>query len=97
MAPSMVLRLAFTPGGTIEFQTTEEFLRGGSKSGQLVSLSGAPMGMFPGGPNTNSFRLSRLTQRFENMAPGQYRLTLEGGIDKTFEVTEGGLAVVIVP
>lgn len=95
MAPSMVLRLAFTPGGTAEFRTTEDFLQGGPRSGQLVSLSGAPVGLGPGG--ANSFRLSRLTQRMENLAPGRYRLTLEGGIDKTFEIAEGGLAVVAIP
>ena len=95
MAPSMVLRLSFTPGGTVEFRTTEEFLAEGAKSGQLVSLSGAPIGMGQGGPN--SFRLSHLTQRMENLAPGRYRLTLEGGIDKTFEIVEGGGAVVTIP
>lgn len=95
LAPSMVVRLAFTPGGAVEFRTTEEFLSGGSKTGQLVSLSGAPVGMGPGGPD--SFRLGRLNQRMENLAPGAYRLTLEGGIDKTFEITEGGLAVVAIP
>ena len=91
----MVLRLSFTPGGTVEFRTTEEFLAEGAKSGQLVSLSGAPIGMGQGGPN--SFRLSHLTQRMENLAPGRYRLTLEGGIDKTFEIVEGGGAVVTIP
>lgn len=95
MAPSMVLRLAFTPGGSVEFQTTEEFLASGPKTGQLVSLSGAPVGMGPGGPD--SFRLVRMNQRMENLAPGAYRLTLGGGIEKTFEITEGGLAVVVIP
>jgi large repetitive protein len=94
-APSTILRLSFTPGGAVEFQTTEEFLAGGAKSGQLTSVNGAPIAGMPTGPN--SFRLSRLTQRFENMAPGQYRLTLEGGIVKTFEVAEGGLAIVKIP
>jgi uncharacterized GH25 family protein len=97
MAPTTVLRLAFTPGGAVEFRSTEEFLAGGPKSGQLLSFSGAPvgMGMAPGGPN--SFRIARLTQRMENLAPGRYRLTLEGGIDKTFDITEGGVAVVTLP
>lgn len=95
LAPSMVVRLAFTPGGAVEFRTTEEFLSGGSKTGQLVSLSGGPVGMGTGGPD--SFRLSRQNQRMENLAPGSYRLTLAGGIDKTFEITEGGLAVVAIP
>ncbi len=95
VAPSTALRLSFTPGGTVEFRATEEFLEGGAKSGQLVSLSGAPVGMGQGAPN--SFRMSRLTQRMENLAPGRYRLTLEGGIDKTFEIVEGGLAVVTIP
>jgi uncharacterized GH25 family protein len=97
MAPTTVLRLAFTPGGAVEFRSTEEFLAGGPKSGQLLSFTGAPvgMGMNPGGPN--SFRISRLTQRMENLAPGRYRLTLEGGIDKTFDITEGGVAVVTLP
>jgi len=95
MAPSMVVRLAFTPGGTVEFQTTEEFLASGPKSGQLVSLSGAPMVGIPSAPN--SFRLNRLTQRLENLAAGRYQLTLEGGIVKTFEITEGSLAIVRIP
>jgi protocatechuate 3,4-dioxygenase beta subunit len=95
MAPLMVLRLAFTPGGAVEFRTTEEFLKDGLKSGQLVSLSGAPLGMGQGGPN--SFRLARLTQRMENLTPGRYRLSLDGGIDKTFDVTEGGVAIVTIP
>lgn len=94
-APSMVLRLAFTPGGAVEFQTTEDFLKGGARSGQLVSLAGGPVGMGPSGPS--SFRLSRLNQRVENLAPGQYRLTLEGGVAKTFEIVEGGRAVVAIP
>jgi len=96
MAPSTVpLRLLFTPGGAVEFRTTEEFLAAGPKSGQLISLSGPPVGMGQGGPG--SFRLSRLTQRMENLSPGSYRLTLEGGIDKTFEIVEGGLAIVTIP
>jgi protocatechuate 3,4-dioxygenase beta subunit len=95
MVPSMVLRLAFTPGGAIEFRTTEDFLKDGPKSGQLVSLSGAPVGMGQGGPNP--FRLARLTQRMENLSPGRYRLSLEGGIEKTFDVTEGGVAIVTIP
>ena len=45
----------------------------------------------------NSFRLNRLTQRLENLAAGRYQLTLEGGIVKTFEVTEGGVAIVRIP
>jgi hypothetical protein len=51
------------------------------------------MGM--GGPN--SFRLARLNQRMENLSPGRYRLTLDGGIEKTFEVSEGGIAIVAIP
>jgi hypothetical protein len=51
--------------------------------------------MGTGGPN--SFRLARLTQRMENLSPGRYRLLLDGGIDKTFEVTEGGVAIVTIP
>ncbi len=95
MAPQTVLRLAFTPGGAVEFQTSEDFLKDGPKSGQLVSLSGAPVGMGQGGPG--SFRLSRLTHRMENLSPGRYRLTLEGGVEKTFDVTEGGVALVAIP
>ena len=94
-APSTLLRLSFTPGGSAEFRTAEDFLAAGPKAGQLVSLSGTPTGLGPQGPN--SFRLSRLTQRVENLAPGRYRLTLEGGIDKTFDVTEGGVAVITIP
>lgn len=95
MAPSMLLRLAFTPGGAVEFRTTEEFLKDGPKSGQLLSLSGAPLGLGLGGPN--SFRLARLTQVMENLTPGRYRLSLDGGIEKTFDVTEGGVAIVTIP
>ena len=95
MAPATVLRLLFTPGGAVEFKTTEEFLAQGPRSGQLVSLTGTPVGMGPGGPD--SFRLSRLTQRIENLAPGRYRLTLAGGIDKSFDVVEGGVAIVTIP
>ena len=95
MAPTAVLRLMLTPGGTVEFKTTEEFLAGGPKSGQLVSLSGGAVGMGQGGPD--SFRLSRLTQRMENLAAGSYRLTLEGGVVKNFEITEGGVTIVTIP
>jgi hypothetical protein len=95
MAPSMVLRLAFTPGGAVEFRTTEDFLKDGPKSGQLISLNGAPVGTGSGGPG--SFRLARLTQRMENLSPGRYQLTLDGGISKTFDVTEGGVSVVTIP
>jgi hypothetical protein len=94
-APSTALRLMFTPGGAVEFRTTEDFLAAGAKTGQLVSLTGAPVGLGQGG--TDSFRLSRLTQRMENLAPGRYRLTLDGGVDKTFEITEGGVAIVTIP
>ncbi|HQZ15547.1 MAG TPA: carboxypeptidase-like regulatory domain-containing protein [Vicinamibacteria bacterium] len=94
LAPSTVVRLAFTPGGAVEFRTTEDFLKDGPKSGQLVSLSGSPMSL---GQGPNSFRLSRLTQRMENLSPGRYRLTLDGGIEKTFDVTEGGVAMVAIP
>ena len=51
--------------------------------------------MGQGGPG--SFRIARLTQRMENMAPGRYRLALDGGIERTFEVTEGGVAIVTIP
>ena len=94
LAPSTVVRLAFTPGGAVEFRTTEDFLKDGPKSGQLVSLSGSPMSL---GQGPNSFRLSRLTQRVENLSPGRYRLTLDGGIEKTFDVTEDGVAAVAIP
>jgi protocatechuate 3,4-dioxygenase beta subunit len=94
MAPSMVLRLSFTPGGTVEFRTTEDFLKDGPKRGQLVALNGVIMGM-PSGPG--SFSLARLTQRLENMAPGRYQLTLEAGPVKVFDITEGGVAVVTIP
>lgn len=95
IAPSTVIRLVFTPGGAVEFQTTEDFLKDGPRSGQLVSLSGASVGMGLGGPN--SFRLSRLNQRMENLSPGRYRLTLDGGLEKIFEVSEGGVATVAIP
>lgn len=95
MTPTTVLRLMFTPGGAVEFRTTEDFLAGGVRTGQLVSLTGAPVGLGLGGPD--NFRLIRLTQRMENLAPGRYRLTLEGGVDKTFEITEGGVAIVMIP
>lgn len=94
-APSTVLRLAFTPGGTVEFRTTEDFLASGAKSGQIISVNGSPVGFGMGGPN--SFRISRLTQRMENLAPGSYRLTLESGLQKAFEITEGGTTVVTIP
>jgi len=32
-----------------------------------------------------------------DLAPGRYRLTLEDGTDRTFEITEGGTAVVTIP
>ncbi len=70
-APSTRLRLALTPGGAVEFRTTAEFLAGAPRSGQLISLTGAPMVLGPQGPN--SFRLSRTIQRVENLAPGRYR------------------------
>ncbi|MBK5254916.1 MAG: hypothetical protein JJE39_02685, partial [Vicinamibacteria bacterium] len=92
---STTLRLSLSPGGAVEFRTSEDFLASGPKSGQLVSLTGAPVGMGSGGPN--SFRLSRLNQRVENLAPGRYRLTLEGGVDRTFEITEGGALMVTIP
>lgn len=95
MVPAPALKLAFTPGGSVEFRTTEEYLAGGTKSGQIVSLSGAPIGFGPGGPG--SFRLSRLTQRLENLTPGGYRLVLDDGTTKNFEIAEGGLAVVTIP
>lgn len=95
MAPSGGLRLPFTPGGTVEFRSTEEFLADGSRTGQLISLTGLPIGFGPNGPG--SFRLSRLTQRVENLAPGRYRLTLDGGVSKDFEVTEGGVTIVALP
>ena len=95
LAPTTMLRLPFTPGGSVEFRTTEEFLAGPAKTGQLISLTGSPVGMGQGGPN--SFRLSRLVQRMENLTPGSYRLTLESGITKNFDVTEGGLAIVTIP
>lgn len=95
IAPSATLRLSFTPGGAVEFRTTEDFLSGGPKTGQLISLGGGTVGLGPGGPG--SFRLSRLNQQVENLAPGRYRLTLEGGVDKTFDITEGGVSVVTIP
>lgn len=93
--PQGSYRVTLGPGGAVEFRTAPDFLAGGPKSGQLVSLTGAPVSLGPGGPN--SFRLTRLSQRLENLASGRYRLTLEGGVDKTFEITEGGTAVVTIP
>jgi protocatechuate 3,4-dioxygenase beta subunit len=95
MVPAPALKLAFTPGGSVEFRTTEEYLAGGTKSGQIISMNGTPIGFGPGGPG--SFRLSRLTQRLENLTPGGYRLVLDDGTTKSFEIAEGGLAVVTIP
>jgi hypothetical protein len=95
MAPSTVLRLSFTPGGTVEFHTTEDFLKDGPKRGQLISLSGTVVGMGQAGPG--SFSLARLTQRMENLAPGRYQLTLEAGPVKVFNITEGGVEIVTIP
>jgi hypothetical protein len=95
LAPTTVVRLAFTAGGAVEFRTTGDFLKDGPKSGQIISLTGGPVGMGQGGPN--SFQLAQLTRRLENLSPGRYRLVLNGGIEKTFDVTEGGVAIVTIP
>ncbi len=95
MTPSTTLRLTLTPGGTVELRTTEDFLAAGPKSGQIVSLSGAPVSVEAGGPS--SFSLVTFNRRFENLAPGSYRLILEGGVEKTFEIIEGGITIVDVP
>jgi hypothetical protein len=94
-APSMTLHLTLTQGGTVEIRTTANFIAARPRSAQIVSVSGAPMSLEQGGPN--SFALSTPIQRFENLAPGSYRLTLEGGVEKTFEIVEGGIAIVDIP
>jgi hypothetical protein len=65
-----------------------------------MTASGQPaLGGFGGifGGPSGAFTLNRQIQRLDNLPPGAYRLTLEGGILKTFEITEGGLAIVAVP
>jgi hypothetical protein len=43
------------------------------------------------------FVLSTPVRRLENVAPGSYLLTVDGGDAKAFALQEGGLAVVELP
>lgn len=100
-APTTLLHVQLTPGGSVEFQSGEGFLAGGPKSGTLTTATGEPallgLGFGAGGGPGGAFTLNRQVQRLDNLPPGAYRLTLEGGIVKPFTVTEGGLVRVPLP
>jgi len=93
-APTVVVGL--TPGGSIEVHAGAKTLGAGSVLGTVRTSVGTPYPISLFGVE-GRVSLNFPVRVFQNVAPGSYVLTLDGGAAQSFSVTEGGNAVVTFP
>jgi len=94
--PSGPVTVSLTPGGNVEIRSGPKTLAAGTARASLRTASGAPVPISLFNPD-GDFVLSTPVRRLENVAPGSYLLTVDGGGAKAFALQEGGLAVVELP
>lgn len=94
--PSRTLALLLTPGGSLEIQAGPVTLALPQASARLIGLDGRVY-MWSAFTTDGKLRLSAPLRRLENVAPGRYRLEVEGGERRELTITEGGRAVVSLP
>jgi protocatechuate 3,4-dioxygenase beta subunit len=101
--PSQTVPVTLTPGGSIDITAGPKTLATGTAHATLKTAAGAPypytvfnidgrVVVSADGSGQRGFR------RIENVAPGSYTLTVDGGgASKVFSVAEGGLTPVELP
>lgn len=96
MVPSSELAFSLTPGGTLEIQVGPATQALPGAQGRLRGADGRTY--LPSIFSTDgAIRLGSPVRRLENVAPGRYVFTVDGGSPHEVEVREGGLAVVALP
>lgn len=100
--PSQTVPITLTPGGSIDITAGPKTLASGTAHATLKTAAGVPypytvfnldgrVVVSADGSGQRGFR------RIENVAPGSYTLTVDGGASKVFSVAEGGLTPVELP
>ncbi len=94
--PSAPVTVSLTPGGSVEIHSGPQTLASGTARMQIVTAAGVPypLNLFSA---DGSFAVSTPVRRLDNLAPGSYVLSVTGGSQRSFTVSEGGLAIVTLP
>jgi hypothetical protein len=94
--PAPTLAVGLTPGGSLEIQVGPETAARPGVRARLLASDGP---YFPGlfQPPDMSFPLTPTPPRFENVLPGHYTLAVDGGLNREFDIREGGLNTVLLP
>lgn len=95
--PSPPLTLNLTPGGTIEIQVGPETQGRPNPSARLLAADGSAYiaSVFS---IDGVIRLGgQPVRRLENVAPGHYTLSVDGGVTRPVDVREGGSATIVLP
>jgi protocatechuate 3,4-dioxygenase beta subunit len=94
--PSSPVTVSLTPGGGLEIRSGPKTLAAGTARVHLRTVAGAPVPLSLFNP-TGDVAISTPVRRLDNIAPGSYVLTVEGGSASPFSIQEGGLAVLNLP
>ncbi|MGE0454849.1 MAG: carboxypeptidase regulatory-like domain-containing protein [Vicinamibacteria bacterium] len=97
-APASAVALALTPGGALEIRLGSQTLpAGGSATLRLLNASGQTHLLSPFWPD-GALVVTSAQRRIAAVAPGRYRLVVEGqNLAKEVVVTEGGETLVELP
>jgi hypothetical protein len=94
--PSSPVILSLTPGGSLEIRSGPKTLAPGTARLHLRTAAGGPVPLSLFNP-TGDVVVSTPVRRLENIAPGSYVLTVEGGGASPFSIQEGGLSILNLP
>ncbi len=94
--PQPALRVAMTPGGTLEIHAGRETLGKGSASCQVLAADGSPVPLSVFGGD-GRFTLVTPVRRLENLAPGSYYLLAGAASPRSFAIAEGRVTLLEVP
>ena len=94
--PSSPVTVSLTPGGSLEIRSGPKTLAPGTARVHLRTAAGGPVPLSLFNP-TGDVVLSTPVRRLENLAPGSYVLTVEGGGSNPFSIQEGALSILDLP
>jgi protocatechuate 3,4-dioxygenase beta subunit len=94
--PQPTLRVAMTPGGTLEIDAGPQTLGKGSVPVQILGADGAPAPLSLFAP-TGALTLVAPVRTIQNVAPGTYYIVVNGGSPMGFQIAEGRLTPVTLP
>ena len=95
-APAPRVLIAMTAGGAVDIHAGPATLAGGTTRGQVLTAGGQPYPFAIFAPD-GRITVAAPIRRLENLGPGRYVLSLEGGATYPFEIQLGTISAVTLP